>query len=112
VPDNAFSSDIRTLSSGSPSREELLDPPGIASLSAPMSPRFLRRKGPRFANESNDVSRAGNEPRQDIFNMCRSANALGFGRREAINFGARHDGGMLITPRWQAADTRMFDSDG
>jgi hypothetical protein len=90
----------------------LLDPPGIAPLSAPMSPRFLRRKGPRVANESNDVSRAGNEPRRDIVNVCRGANALRTSRREAFDFGVHHDGGMLITARQRAAGSGMSEADG
>jgi hypothetical protein len=111
VPDSVFSSDIRTISFGSPSCEELLDPPGIASLSAPMSPRFLKRQGSRVGNESNDVNWSANETRQDILNVCRRVDALGFNRREEDNFGGRRDGGMLITPRWRAAGTRMFESD-
>jgi len=77
-----------------------------------MSPRFLRRKGSRVANESNDVSRAGNEPRRDIFNVCRGANALRASRREAIDFGVHHDGGMLITLLRRVAGRRLSEADG
>jgi hypothetical protein len=76
-----------------------------------MNPRFLKRQGPCVGNESSDVNRSANETRQDILNVCRRADALGFNRREGGSFGGRRDGGMLITPQWRAAGTRMFESD-
>ena len=103
---------IRTLSSGSLSREELLDPPGIASLSAVMSPRFFMRQGPRFATESDSASWARTEPRRDVFAVYHGMNALGFDRRKSGNSGARHDGDMSIAPQRRAAGTQMVESDG
>ena len=70
------------------------------------------RQGPRFASESDNASWAGNEPRRDVFDVCRGMNALDFVRRRPGNFGACHDGGMLITLRWRVAGAQMVESDG
>jgi hypothetical protein len=76
-----------------------------------MSHRFLKRQGPCVGNESSDVNWSGNETRQHILKVCRREDALGFNRREEGNFGGLRDGGMLITPQWRAAGTRMLESD-
>jgi L-fuculose-phosphate aldolase len=91
-------------------REVLLDPPGIAPLSATMSPRSLKSQGPRVATKPRHaVSRAEKDKRQSIIDACRRMNALGINQGTSGNISLRHDDGMLITPTSVPYDAMTVD---